>query len=140
MRISAVLVPLVLLLAFASPVLAQEVQKPDAIIEKMSFKLTRGVANMATSVVEIPKQSYLTVRDRGNVGYLIGPLKGIGMTVYRTLMGAAETVFFLVPQPGYYDPMIDPDYVWNGWEEKRAKSLAEMEEPGQTAPPEKKGE
>ncbi len=140
MRIFAILVPLVLLLAFASPVIAQETQKPDAIVEKMAFKLTRGIANMATSVAEIPKQSYLTVRDRGAVGYLIGPLKGIGMTTYRALMGAAETVFFMVPPPGYYDPMIDPDYVWNGWEEKRAKNLAEMEEPVQTAPPEKKGE
>ena len=140
MRISAVLVPLALLLVFASPVLAQEVQKPDAIIEKMAFKFTRGIANMVTSVAELPKQSYLTVRDRGAVGYLIGPLKGIGMTGYRALMGAVETVFFLVPQPGYYDPMIDPDYVWNGWEEKRSKSLRETEEPMQMEPPEKKGE
>jgi hypothetical protein len=25
----------------------------------------------------------------------------------------------MVPQPGYYDPMIDPAYVWEGWEPKR---------------------
>jgi putative exosortase-associated protein (TIGR04073 family) len=131
---------LVLLLAFASPALAQEVQKPESVVEKMVFKFTRGIANVVTSPMEIPKQSYLTVRDRGAIGYLIGPLKGIMMTSYRAVIGGVETVFFLVPQPGYYDPMVDPDYVWNGWEEKRAKSLAEMEEPAQTAPSEKKGE
>ncbi len=140
MRIAVVILPLVLLLASTSPALAQEVQKPESVIEKMVFKFTRGIANLVTSPVEIPKQSYLTVRDRGPIGYLIGPLKGIGMTTYRAVIGGVETIFFMVPQPGYYDPMVDPDYVWNGWEEKRAKSLAEMEEPEQTAPPEKKGE
>ena len=39
------------------------------------------------------------------------------MTLYRAFTGIIETVFFLVPQPGYYDPMIDPEFVWNGWEE-----------------------
>jgi putative exosortase-associated protein (TIGR04073 family) len=81
----------------------------------MAFKFTRGITNVATSVVEVPKQSYLTVRDQGAVGCVIGPMKGLGMTMYRTLIGTIETIFFLVPQPGYYDPMIDPDFVWNGW-------------------------
>jgi putative exosortase-associated protein (TIGR04073 family) len=105
---------------FVSRSLAQEQPRAENIVEKMSFKLTRGVTNVATSVVEIPKQCYLTVRDRGSVGYVIGPLKGIGMTLYRAVIGTIETAFFLVPQPGYYDPMIDPDYVWNGWEKRRA--------------------
>ncbi len=98
---------------------AQETPRAETVVEKMAFKLTRGVTNVATAVVELPKQSYLTVRDRGSVGYVVGPLKGIGMTLYRVLIGSVETVFFLVPQPGYYDPMIDPEYVWNGWEERR---------------------
>lgn len=139
MRIFAALVPLLLLLCCATPGFAQEEQKPEAIVEKMAFKLARGLANVTTSIVELPKQSYLTVRDRGNAGYVIGPLKGIGMTLYRALMGTAETVFFLVPQPGYYDPMIDPDYVWNGWEEKRPEP-GKTREAEQDAAPAKKGE
>lgn len=139
MRIFAAMLPLLLLLCCATPGGAQEVQKPEAVVEKMAFKLARGLANVTTSIVELPKQSYLTVRDRGGVGYVIGPLKGIGMTFYRALMGTAETVFFMVPQPGYYDPMIDPDYVWNGWEEKRVEH-AKPQEPEQPAPAAKKGE
>ena len=122
MRIFAVILPLVLLCFFTVPSFAQEAQQPEAIAEKMTFKLVRGVTNVATGIAEIPKQSYLTIRDRGNIGYVVGPLKGVGMAFYRTLMGAVETVFFLVPQPGYYDPIIDPEYVWNGWEEKRVES------------------
>jgi putative exosortase-associated protein (TIGR04073 family) len=102
-------------LALPAPALAQESQPPAAIVEKMAFKLARGVTNVATCVAEIPKQTVNTVRDRGSVGYVIGPLKGIGMTIYRGLVGGVEAIFFLVPQPGYYDPMMDPEYVWHGW-------------------------
>ncbi|KAF0216171.1 MAG: hypothetical protein FD174_3794 [Geobacteraceae bacterium] len=132
MRICAAVFPLLLLLSFTTPCFAQETLKPEAVVEKMAFKLARGVTNVGTSIVELPKQSYLTVRDRGKVGYVIGPLKGIGMTFYRLLIGGVETLFFMVPQPGYYDPIIEPEYVWNGWEEKRT-------EPGKGREPEPAG-
>lgn len=106
-------------LACTLPGLALAEQQPEMIAEKMAIKLTRGVANTFTSIVELPKQTVLTVRDMGPAGYVVGPLKGVGMTLYRGFIGLAETVFFLVPQPGYYDPMIDPAYVWEGWEPKR---------------------
>lgn len=117
----AVLALTLMMLTCAVPCMAVEAQKPEAIADKMAFKFARGVTNVATAIVEIPKQSYLTVRDRGNVGYVVGPLKGLGMTFYRGLVGVAETIFFMVPQPGYYDPMIDPDFVWKGWDELRAE-------------------
>lgn len=121
MRSAAAILFLCAFLASGSPARAAEELKPETIAEKMAFKLGRGVTNLATAVVELPKQSYLTVRDRGPVGYAIGPLKGVVMTLYRAFIGATEMVFFLVPQPGYYDPMIDPTYVWEGWEELRAQ-------------------
>ncbi len=101
------------------PAFAQETQRNDVIIEKMSFKLVRGITNAVTCIVELPKQIYLSARDRGAVGYAIGPVKGVGMTIYRAISGVSETAFFMVPQPGYYDSMIDPDFVWKGWEETR---------------------
>ena len=136
MRIKVTLWSLLLLMLLATNSFALEEQQPEAIAEKMAVKLVRGVANVTTSVVEIPKQSYLMVRDSGRVGYLVGPLKGMGMAFYRLFTGVVETVFFAVPQPGYYDSMINPEYVWQGWEEKRVEprkqDLAE--------PAEKKGE
>lgn len=119
MRKSAAIIPLLVLLCAAVPSFAQESLRSDAVVEKMAFKLVRGLTNVGTSIVEIPKQSYLMVRDRGNVGYVVGPLKGLGMGLYRALIGSVETIFFMVPQPGYYDPIIDPEYVWHGWEERR---------------------
>jgi putative exosortase-associated protein (TIGR04073 family) len=103
---------------------ALESPKPESIAEKMSFKLLRGGANLTTSIVEIPKQIYLTGRTHGAIGYVVGPMKGVGMTLYRGFIGLSEIILFMVPQPGYYDPMIDPEFVWQGWEDLRADPSA----------------
>ena len=140
MRGPAILFSFLLLLCLVTPGFAEETAKPENIVGKMAFKLTRGVTNIATSVVEIPKQSYLSVRDQGAVGCVIGPLMGVGMTVYRAFIGTVETAFFLIPQPGYYDSTIDPDFVWNGWGD-RPDDYARSGEGGSPEPvAEKKGE
>jgi putative exosortase-associated protein (TIGR04073 family) len=115
-------------IAVTGPGLANADQQPEMIAEKMAVKFTRGITNTVTSIVEFPKQTILTVRDMGAVGIIIGPLKGVGMTVYRGVVGVAETVFCMVPQPGYYDPMMDPAYVWQGWSPKRDTSRVISEE------------
>ena len=118
------IVPLLLLaVLLVMPLAAYADQQPEMIVEKMAIKLSRGVANTFTGIVELPKQIILTGEEMGVLGYaVVGPLKGIGMTLYRTFIGVTETAFFLVPQPGYYDPLIDPAYVWQGWEPKRDTS------------------
>jgi putative exosortase-associated protein (TIGR04073 family) len=116
-------VPLLLLaVLLAMPFAASAEQEPEMIAEKMAIKFSRGVANTFTSIVEIPKQTIITGRDMGGIGYVYGPLKGIGMAFYRGIIGMTEAIFFAVPQPGYYDPMITPTYVWEGWEPKRDTS------------------
>jgi|GEM_PF-413925 len=119
MRILAAAFTVFVAIFITTPAFATEPQKPESIVEKMSFKLVRGLTNVVTSVGEIPKQTYLSVHNHGAVGYVVGPIKGIGMTVYRALIGGAEAVTFLVPAPGYYDPMLDPPYVWQGWDTYR---------------------
>jgi putative exosortase-associated protein (TIGR04073 family) len=104
------------------PLTVRAEQQPEMIAEKMAIKFSRGVANTFTGIVELPKQTILTGREMGGVGYVIGPLKGVGMTLYRTFIGMTEAIFFLVPQPGYYDPMIEPTYVWEGWDPKKDTS------------------
>ena len=110
------------------PAFATDIPKPESIAEKMSFKLVRGVTNVVTAVAEIPKQTMLTAQNHGTIGYVVGPMKGVGMTLYRAFIGLTETVFFLVPQPGYYDPMIDPEFVWHGWENPKTELAAQSGE------------
>lgn len=128
MKKNLLFVALLLACVVTVPSLVRAEQQPEMIGEKMAIKFVRGVTNTATSIVELPKQTILTGREMGPVGYVVGPLKGVGMTVYRAFIGAVEMVFFLVPQPGYYDPTIDPAYVWQGWEPKREASRAVAEE------------
>lgn len=110
-----------LTLGITVPSFASEVPKPESIAEKMSFKLVRGATNIFTAVAELPKQTILTGRNHGAIGYVVGPIKGVGMTLYRGFIGLTETVFFMVPQPGYYDPMMDPEFVWQGWRDNRGE-------------------
>jgi putative exosortase-associated protein (TIGR04073 family) len=130
----------VLVLGITNRVSAQEEQRSDVIIERMAVKLTRGVTNVGTAIVELPKQIYLSVRGGDKTGMVIGPLKGIGMTCYRAFTGVVETVFFLVPQPGYYDPMIDPEFVWQGWNDPGAGRVVGREVATSDAASGKKGD
>jgi putative exosortase-associated protein (TIGR04073 family) len=121
MRTKATVFCMLLFMLCATTCFALEGQQPEAIAEKMAFKLVRGATNVATCLGEIPKQSYNMIQDKGRIGYLVGPLKGMGMAFYRLFVGVTETVFFAVPQPGYYDPMLEPEFVWQGWEKKRVE-------------------
>jgi putative exosortase-associated protein (TIGR04073 family) len=128
MKTTLLLSALLLATMLGQPVVANADQQPEMIVDKMAVKLTRGITNTVTCVVELPKQTVLTVREMGGLGYVVGPLKGVGMTLYRGFIGLAETAFFLVPQPGYYDPMLDPPYVWIGWAPKRETMVPQEEE------------
>jgi putative exosortase-associated protein (TIGR04073 family) len=119
MRIFITFSLLLIAVSCVTPAFAQEMQRSDVVMEKMAYKFVRGFTNAATCVVELPKQIYLSSRDRGAVGFATGPIKGLGMTLYRAFAGVTETILFLVPQPGYYDSMINPDFVWKGWEDNR---------------------
>jgi len=127
MRSCAALILIIGALLVTSPAFANE-QKPDAIAEKMSFKLVRGVTNVFTSVAEIPKQTMITARNHGNVGYIVGPIKGVGMFLYRGFIGLTETVFFMVPQPGYYEPMMDPEFVWHDWKNTKDPGMQQPQQ------------
>lgn len=134
MKKPAVIVSLLLLTLISAPALAVEQPRPESIAEMMSFKLVRGVTNFATAIVELPKQTYITTRTHGPIGYVVGPIKGFGMSLYRGLIGATETIFFMVPQPGYYDPMIQPTYVWEGWEDIRAERVSQAQTENEQKP------
>jgi putative exosortase-associated protein (TIGR04073 family) len=86
---------------------------PQQVVDGMANKLARGVANVATGWLELPKQIYLTSQEEGLAkGMTVGPLKGIGMTLVRTVSGAGEALTFFLAYPGFFDPYFDPSYVW----------------------------
>ncbi len=86
---------------------------PQEVVDGMANKLVRGVANIGTGWLEFPKQIYLTFKDEGVAkGMTVGPIKGVGMTLVRTIAGVGETATFFMAYPGFYEPYFDPAYVW----------------------------
>jgi putative exosortase-associated protein (TIGR04073 family) len=90
-----------------------ENSSPQEVVDGIATKAVRGVANVTTGWLEFPKQIYLTYKEDGVAkGIFVGPLKGIGMTLVRSVAGVGEFLTCFVAYPGFYDPYFDPAYVW----------------------------
>jgi len=99
--------------AQAGSILTVDDVGPQEIVDGMANKLARGVTNVATGWLEFPKQIRMTYQDEGLAKAMtVGPLKGMGMTLVRTVSGAGEALTFFVAYPGFFDPFFDPAYVW----------------------------
>jgi putative exosortase-associated protein (TIGR04073 family) len=99
--------------AFAASYRTIETSSPQEVVDGMATKAVRGLANVATGWLEFPKQVYLAYSEDGVArGIFVGPLKGLGMVLVRTVSGAAEIATFFVAYPGFYDPYFDPEFVW----------------------------
>ena len=81
-------------------------------------KLFRGVANIVTSPVEIPRNMYVESQYGGVLsGMTVGLAKGIFQTLVRCGGGVVETLTFPLNFPDEFkDPIIEPEYVWEEWE------------------------
>lgn len=77
-------------------------------------KLGRGLANILTGWVELPKNIYETsVEENVLSGLTMGLAKGVGMTIVRTGAGVYETVTFPFPIPEDYKPVLEPEFVFS---------------------------
>jgi putative exosortase-associated protein (TIGR04073 family) len=80
-------------------------------------KLGRGLTNVFTSWIEIPKQLYLgSRRDNAVTGTTAGLFKGLANTVLRAGVGIYDVVTFPIPYPrgetSAYGQLGLPDYAW----------------------------
>jgi len=97
-------VVMVMVLAMATASYAQDPAK----------KLGRGLANILTGWIELPKNIYDTsVEDNPLAGLTIGLAKGVGMTIVRTGAGIYEVVTFPFPIPEDYGPVLEPEFVFS---------------------------
>jgi putative exosortase-associated protein (TIGR04073 family) len=104
MKILVVLLVVVAMMGMATQCFAQDPAK----------KLGRGLANILTGWVELPKNIYETsVEENVLSGLTMGLAKGIGMTIVRTGAGVYETVTFPFPIPEDYQPVLEPEFVFN---------------------------
>jgi putative exosortase-associated protein (TIGR04073 family) len=80
-------------------------------------KLGRGLAGVATGILELPGNIAAVARDQGNAaGATIGFAKGLAMVPVRELVGVYEFVTSPIPVPSDYQPIIEPEYPWQYFE------------------------
>lgn len=117
-KIARMMIVMCLVICPGYPVQAQDVsaisqEEAPSLLCQVAMKLVRGIANFTSGWVEIPKQIYLVGQNEGWLtGALRGPMDGLGMFVARTIAGAYEVVSFPLPIPAQYQPLLQPDFVW----------------------------
>ena len=81
--------------------------------DSATTKLGRGIANVITGWVEIPKRISETSQAQGTMaGITWGLLRGLGYGFVRTAAGCYELFTFPFPAPPNYEPVIQPAYVF----------------------------
>ena len=80
-------------------------------------KAGRGVTNILTGWIELPKQIHMGSQEPNPVtGLAWGVVKGVGLTVLRGGVGLYEALTFPIPYPknfaSPYDMMELTDYAW----------------------------
>ncbi|MEW6170275.1 MAG: exosortase system-associated protein, TIGR04073 family [Candidatus Omnitrophota bacterium] len=79
------------------------------------IKLGRGLTNTASGWLELVKQPYETTKAENLLaGLTVGILKGVGMGLVRTGVGIYELITFPIPAPKGFEPLLQPEYVFNG--------------------------
>ena len=85
----------------------------SAYMDGMWRKLGRGIANVATFPLEIPRTSALVGRSQGGVAaYTTGVLQGAWRGLVRGATGVFEIVTFYAEIPEGFEPLFKPEYVW----------------------------
>ncbi len=101
-----------LLLTFSSFSFAAE-QEPQSYGAKVGHKALNGFANIATGILEIPK-NVINTTNQSNIVYGVfgGVLKGIINTGGRIVVGVTD----LITAPLPTKPIVYPVYVWDDFD------------------------
>jgi putative exosortase-associated protein (TIGR04073 family) len=95
----------------ATPSSAQ-IERRDTDFDRMLHKLGRGIANVLTGWMEIPKEIAEAWRETDPItGLIVGTIKGVGYTIVRVVAGVYEILTFPMPFPENYEPIIEPEFV-----------------------------
>ncbi len=96
----------------AQPTSPAEIERENSDINKMFHKLGRGIVNIFTGWLEIPKQTAKEWRRYDPfTGTVLGLIKGVWMAFARTAAGFYEVISFPFPVPRNYEPIMEPEFV-----------------------------
>lgn len=108
-----IIVALVISVFFLNICVPAALAESESTPGKMAHKFGRGLCNVALSWCEIPKNIMNSCEEiNPYAGWFIGLVKGICMTVGRVLTGVWDIVTFPLPIPGDYEPVMEPEFVF----------------------------
>ncbi len=91
-----------------------DIETADTVTRSASGKFGRGCVNITTGWCEMIYCPMEITKDRGYfLGATWGPMKGVAMTVLRTVGGVLEVGLFFYPLPGNYDPYFTREFVFS---------------------------
>ena len=101
------------LVSSASIVWAGSVEE-EKVVRQHVHKFSRGVVNVGTAPLEIPKQMIRRAQDgRGAdgqlAGYITGTLTGVGWGIWR--LGSGIVDIFSAPFAGNEEGLIEPEFI-----------------------------
>ena len=110
------LAPLALFALLALPAAGRAAGASDA--GSAPRKVGRGLAAMTCGFLEIPGNVAVERREGGAVrGYTLGVAKGLGRLVVRELVGVYEFVTAPLDWPAGFEPIIEPEFPWDYFED-----------------------
>ena len=79
-------------------------------------KLGRGFTNLLTFWGEIPRGMEIAAHEKGIIeGSVTGFIRGGGKALGRLAVGLYEIVTFPLPLPKNYEPVLQPEFVFNDY-------------------------
>jgi len=95
----------------------RQARSADLWFEKWGFKMTRGVVNLATCWVELPRNVHVETMENPIVGPMKGLFKGLGLTVVRAAAGTMDVATFGTVDDTYtiYERYDFPYFAWQNW-------------------------
>jgi putative exosortase-associated protein (TIGR04073 family) len=110
--IAASLTLVLAVLAAPAYAASEDMGRDQSDVGKMLHKLGRGVTNVLTCWVEIPRTvAREWERTDPATGIVLGTAKGLGWGFTRLATGVYETFTFPFPIPADYEVMIEPEFV-----------------------------
>lgn len=91
---------------------ADDLTRSKSEAASMMHKLGRGIVNVLTGWIEIPKNIAVEwKKTEPFTGFVMGTVQGVGWGVGRTATGLYDIVTFPLPIPEGYKPLMEPEFI-----------------------------
>jgi putative exosortase-associated protein (TIGR04073 family) len=111
-KLAALLTVLMIMATGVAQARTDQAYRQESDLSQMTHKLGRGVTNILTCWVEVPRHIALEWERTDPVsGSIVGVVSGSLWGVARLVTGVYETVTFPVPVPEDYTVMMEPEFV-----------------------------